>query len=144
MTLCNRDRHKRIKTPLSSVFSVISCSLLLLLALPAQAAETRFNVLAFYTGKNDQAHISFVGEANRWFAAKSQEANFNYRSTTNWAELNDEVLARNQVVLFLDTRPEDPAQRAAFRRYMEKGGAWMGFHFAGFALTPSAVPQNWD
>ena len=27
---------------------------------------------------------------------------------------------------------------------MEKGGAWMGFHFAGFALTPSAVPQNWD
>jgi hypothetical protein len=44
----------------------------------------------------------------------------------------------------LDTRPENPAQREAFRRYMEKGGAWMGFHFAGFALTPSAVPQNWD
>jgi len=27
---------------------------------------------------------------------------------------------------------------------MEKGGAWMGFHFAGFALTPSKFPQNWD
>ena len=27
---------------------------------------------------------------------------------------------------------------------MEQGGAWMGFHFAGFALTPSAVPANWD
>jgi hypothetical protein len=27
---------------------------------------------------------------------------------------------------------------------MEKGGAWMGFHFAGFALTPSEFPQNWD
>jgi hypothetical protein len=27
---------------------------------------------------------------------------------------------------------------------MENGGAWMGFHFAGFALTPSAYPQNWD
>lgn len=25
-----------------------------------------------------------------------------------------------------------------------KGGAWMGFHFAGFALTPSDYPQNWD
>jgi hypothetical protein len=47
-------------------------------------------------------------------------------------------------VLFLDTRPEDPGQRAAFQKYMENGGAWMGFHFAGFALTPSDFPQNWD
>ncbi|MGZ8558714.1 MAG: ThuA domain-containing protein [Chitinophagaceae bacterium] len=27
---------------------------------------------------------------------------------------------------------------------MDNGGAWMGFHFARFALTPSAYPQNWD
>ena len=27
---------------------------------------------------------------------------------------------------------------------MQNGGAWMGFHFAGFALTPSEYPQNWD
>jgi hypothetical protein len=27
---------------------------------------------------------------------------------------------------------------------MEHGGAWMGFHFAAFALTPSGYPQNWD
>ena len=27
---------------------------------------------------------------------------------------------------------------------MDNGGAWIGCHFAGFALTPSAVPQNWD
>jgi hypothetical protein len=27
---------------------------------------------------------------------------------------------------------------------MENGGAWMGFHFAGFALTPSGYLQNWD
>jgi len=27
---------------------------------------------------------------------------------------------------------------------MENGGSWMGFHFSGFALTPSAYPQNWD
>ena len=35
-------------------------------------------------------------------------------------------------------------QRAAFQKYMENGGGWMGFHFAGFALTPSKYPQNWD
>jgi hypothetical protein len=27
---------------------------------------------------------------------------------------------------------------------MDNGGAWMGFHFARFALTPSEYPQNWD
>ena len=107
-------------------------------------ASPSFNVIAFYTGKEDQAHISFVREANRWFPQAAKEAGFTYRATTNWAELNEQVLSQYQVVVFLDTRPEEPRQREAFQRYMEKGGAWMGFHFAGFALTPSAVPQNWD
>ena len=115
------------------------------LCLEAQGASPAFQVIAFYTGMKDEpAHISFVQEANRWFAEAARQSNFTYTSTTNWAELSDQVLAKYQVVLFLDTRPEDPIQRAAFRRYMEKGGAWMGFHFAGFALTPSGVPQNWD
>ena len=57
---------------------------------------------------------------------------------------NREFLARCDVVVFLDTRPDKPEQREAFREYMEKGGAWLGFHFAGFALTPSKFPQNWD
>jgi uncharacterized protein len=128
----------------SLLFECFVAAALLLPGFPANSAEPRFKVIAFYTGKNDQAHISFVREANRWFAARSRESNFAYRPTTNWTDLNDEILGKYEVVVFLDTRPEDPAQRAAFRKYMEKGGAWMGFHFAGFALTPSAVPQNWD
>ena len=104
----------------------------------------RFKVLAFYTGVNDLAHISFVREANRWFPETGRTHGFSYESTTDWSRLNAEVLAQYQVVLFLDTRPDDPAQRDAFRKYMENGGAWMGFHFAGFALTPSKYPQDWD
>jgi len=109
----------------------------------AQSAP-KFNVIAFYTGKNDLAHISFDREANQWFPKMAEKYNFTYKSTTNWNELNAEVLSNYQVVIFLDTRPEEPAQRAAFQKYMENGGAWLGFHFAAFALTPSAVPQNWD
>ena len=45
---------------------------------------------------------------------------------------------------FLDTRPENPVQKMAFQKYMENGGAWMGFHFSAFALTPSEYPMNWD
>jgi hypothetical protein len=110
----------------------------------ALCAGPDFKVIAFYTGRSDQAHISFVKEANRWFPLKAAENNFSYTSTTNWAELSSDVLRQYQVVIFLDTRPETAAQREAFKSYMEHGGAWMGFHFAGFALTPSDFPQNWD
>jgi hypothetical protein len=70
--------------------------------------------------------------------------NFSYDSTNDWSKMNAEFLSNYQVVLFLDTRPDSLDQREAFQKYMENGGAWMGFHFAAFALTPSAVPQNWD
>ena len=36
------------------------------------------------------------------------------------------------------------AERKAFEDFIKTGGAWMGFHFSGFALTPSDFPQNWD
>jgi hypothetical protein len=117
---------------------------LCLVSFSAQCAQADFKVIAFYTGQSDPAHISFVKEANRWFPLKAKENNFSYTSTTNWTELNGDVLRQYQVVLFLDTRPETASQREAFKSYMEHGGAWMGFHFAGFALTPSEFPQNWD
>lgn len=116
----------------------------LLGSLWAQSKHPTFRVIAFYTGKNDKAHISFVHEANRWFPKAAAQYQFAYDSTDNWANLNPEFLSTYQVVLFLDTRPEEPAQREAFRQYMEKGGGWIGFHFAGFALTPSKYPQDWD
>ena len=110
----------------------------------AQQNDTLFKVVAFYTAREDQAHISFVHEANRWFPAMAKRYHFVYDSTNNWDNLNTSFLSKYQVVIFLDTRPEQTVQRDAFEKYMKNGGAWMGFHFAGFALTPSAVPQNWD
>jgi len=107
-------------------------------------SNPKFHVIAFYTAKNDQAHISFVHEANRRFPELARQYNFAYDSTSNWSNLNAEFLSRYEGVIFLDTRPEDPAQRAAFQKYMEDGGGWMGFHFSAFALTPSDYPQNWD
>jgi hypothetical protein len=107
-------------------------------------AAPAFRVIAFYTAKEDPAHISFVREARQWFPEMAAKYHFTFDTTSNWQNLNSEFLSAYQVVVFLDTRPEDPGQRAAFQSYMEHGGAWMGFHFAGFALTPSAYPANWD
>jgi hypothetical protein len=108
------------------------------------SAQPKFKVIAFYTGKEDQAHISFMHEANKWFPEMARRYNFTYDSTSNWSNLNTQFLAKYKVVIFLDTRPEDSLQRVAFEKYMKGGGGWMGFHFSAFALNQSAVPQNWD
>jgi hypothetical protein len=119
------------------------CSLLLA-AGNEKNIVSKFKAIAFYTAKNDQAHISFVHEANRWFAIMASKYNFRYDSTNNWNNMNPGFLANYQVVIFLDTRPDSAIQREAFRNYMENGGAWIGFHFSAFALTPSDFPQDWD
>ncbi|WJS92951.1 ThuA domain-containing protein [Flavobacterium johnsoniae] len=104
----------------------------------------KFNVIAFYTAKNDQAHISFVHEANKYFPKLAKENHFQYDSTSNWENLNPNFLAKYQVVLFLDTRPEKKEQREAFQKYMENGGGFIGFHFSAFALNDSSYNQDWN
>jgi len=104
----------------------------------------KFRVVAFHNGEKDQAHISFVREANKWFAEMAAKFSFSYESTGDWDNLNPEFLSHYNVVIFLDARPDSESQRNAFRQYMNKGGAWIGFHFSAFALTPSEFPQNWS
>ncbi|HET7115487.1 MAG TPA: ThuA domain-containing protein [Hanamia sp.] len=126
------------------IFFVSLLSLYFAGSLSAQSTHPKFKVIAFFTGKEDLAHISFVREANKWFPKMAKKYHFTYDSTNDWNNLNTEFLSHYQVVIFLDTRPDDPAQRNAFQKYMENGGAWMGFHFSAFALTPSEYPMNWD
>ncbi len=118
--------------------------LLIFSSIYARKNGTKFSVIAFYSAHNESAHLSFVYEASRWFGEMGAKNRFSLDTTSNWSNLNMEFLAKFDVVIFLGTRPEKPEQRAAFEQYMKNGGAWMGFHFAGFALTPSAFPQNWD
>ena len=122
----------------------VLCCIVLIKNANAQSHTPTFKVLAFYTAKQDAAHISFVHEANNWFPKIAKEYNFIYDSTNDWSKLNDGFLKQYKVILFLDTRPEDSLQRLAFEQYMKNGGGWIGFHFAGFALTPSDYPQNWN
>jgi hypothetical protein len=110
----------------------------------SQKRSPKFSVIAFFTGKNDRAHISFVGEAAQWFPKVAARHNFGFDTTSNWNNMNAEFLSKYQIIIFLDTRPELPVQREAFKVFMENGGAWMGFHFSAFALTPSQFNQDWD
>jgi len=136
------------KTPKSICFaflnSLVFVFLFTCISGYSQNKKPNFKVIAFYTAKNDQAHISFVHEANKWFPKVAQQNHFVYDSTSNWDNLNAEFLADYQVVLFLDTRPENENQREAFKEYMKNGGGFMGFHFSAFALNDSDYSQNWD
>ena len=98
-------------------FKALSVATLIIFgsALGAADSKPQFKVIAFFTGKQDQAHISFLHEAERWFPEMAAKYNFSFDTTSNWNNLNSEFLSRYQVVVFLDTRPEEPAQRAAFQ-----------------------------
>ncbi|MDP9076837.1 MAG: ThuA domain-containing protein [Bacteroidota bacterium] len=129
---------------ITASFLFVCLILLCVTSLHAQGTKPKFKVIAFYTAQEDKAHISFVHEANGWFPKMAAKYNFAYDSTKNWGNLNAEFLSHYQVVLFLDTRPDNPAQRKAFENYMKNGGGWMGFHFSAFTLTPSKYNQDWD
>ncbi len=51
----------------------LSFGLFCVITLFAQKQNARFKVIAFYTAKNDFAHISFVHEANKWFPKMARE-----------------------------------------------------------------------
>lgn len=101
-------------------------------------------VLAFYTAKNDLAHISFAEEANKYFTSQAQAKKLHYTHTDDWNKMTLDELSEYDVVLFLDTRPEQVEHRDAFKQYIEKGGGWIGFHFTAFSLHQSSYDDNWS
>lgn len=109
----------------------------------AQTAP-KFKVLSFCPMSGDQGHDSYIHEANKYFPKLAAQYGFQFDSTKNWSDCNAANLAKYKVVMFMDNRPDNQAQRDAFKAYMDNGGAWIGSHFAAFALNNSAVPQNWD
>lgn len=58
--------------------------------LGAKNSVPTFRVIAFFTAKQDQAHISFVHEANQWFPEMAAKYNFSYDTTSNWTNLNSD------------------------------------------------------
>lgn len=96
------------------------------------AVNATFKVLAFSSGSYDAAHIDFQKEARERFPQFGAQHGFTYEQTSNWDRLNTLTAAQAQVVMFLDDSPHSSAQRAGFQRYMDNGGAFLGFHVAAY------------
>lgn len=96
------------------------------------AQETRFKVLAFHSESTEPDHVDFAKDAVKFLAACAARERFTFESTTKWEDLNDERLKDYQLVVWLNESPAWAEQRAAFERYMQRGGAWLGFHAAAY------------
>lgn len=111
--------------------------LLLLMAIAfassrAFAQQPRFRVLAFYSEHAEPDHVQFARQAVKFLQERAASEHFTFEATTDWQDLNDERLKTCQLVIWLNESPKKAEQRSAFERYIQRGGAWLGFHAAGY------------
>jgi type 1 glutamine amidotransferase len=92
----------------------------------------RFKVLAFYSTKVEPDHVDFAWKAIRFFKDMTVGNGFVFDTTSNMADLNDSKLEGYSVIMWINDFPHNDQQREAFRRYMERGGGWFGFHVSAY------------
>jgi len=94
--------------------------------------ENRFKVLAFYSETTEPDHVQFAHDAVKFLNEQAAKEHFTFEATDKWEDLSDERLKGYQVVIWLNESPSKTEQRRAFERYIEHGGAWLGFHAAAY------------
>ena len=111
-----------------------ACLFLQLLCLQsfAQTQRPNFKVLAFHSTRVEHDHQDFAQDVREFFTRLADEKDFTFDVTKDWTNLNDKLLRNYQVVMWINDFPHTAQQRKAFERYMERGGAWIGFHVAGY------------
>ena len=96
------------------------------------AQQPRFKALAFYSENTEPDHVQFALDAVKFLSACSAREHFTFDTTTKWEDLNDERLKSYQLIIWLNESPAKVEQRSAFERYIQRGGAWLGFHAAAY------------
>ena len=102
--------------------------------------QTPFKVLAFYSTKVEPDHVLFAEGALKFFSEIAKKNNFTFDATSNWDDMNDSNLKKYEVVVWLNDEPSKAEQKEAFQKYMENGGAWLGFHVAAYNDKDSNWP----
>jgi uncharacterized protein len=111
---------------------VAACLLLACFAPAAKAQRPKFKALAIYTTKGEKDHLLFANDALEFYRKLAREKHFTFEATTDWERIKAKDIGQYQVVLWLNDFPHTAEQRAAFEKYMEHGGGWLGFHVAAY------------
>jgi uncharacterized protein len=105
----------------------------------ATAQAPAFRALAFYSTNVEPDHVRTGNEGLSFFRDLAAKENFVFDTTTDWNKLNEKDLKPYQVILWINDFPHTAAQRAAFEKYMEHGGGWLGLHVAAY----NDASTNW-
>jgi len=115
------------------MFKKLFCLLIAIVFCTAVFAQSsKFKMLALYTTTVESDHVDFANDAIKYFTDLAAKDGFAFEATTNWKDLNDDNLKNYQLIIWLNDFPQNEEQRAAFVKYMDNGGAWIGFHVAGY------------
>lgn len=99
---------------------------------PARYAKApRFNALVVYTTEAEEAHVQFDSLALQFLHKLTYGEGYTQTFTTDFGAYCSH-LDDYDVLVWLNFAPTDSIQREAFRRYMENGGGWVGFHAAAY------------
>lgn len=101
-------------------------------------------MLIFHSTGVEPDHAQFAEDALTFFQQLAQKDGFAADASTDWNDLNAEKLQNYQLVVWLNDSPKDSRQRQAFQNYMEHGGAWLGFHAAGYNDNDTQWPWYVD
>lgn len=115
----------------------LMCVLVAASVAPGRAAQgpveaLRPKVLAFFTVGGELDHLLFAQQAMRALGASAADKGYTFAATSDWDALNDASVKDVAVMIWLNDQPHTAAQRQAFQRYVDAGGAWLGFHGSGF------------
>src|ERR1700730_17760228 len=119
---------------------LLLCFIVLFSPSAALSQQPSFKVLAFYSTSVEPDHVLFAEGALEFFSEVASKKNFTFDSTTHWDEMNDSTLRKYQVVVWLNDEPSKAEQKRAFQKYVENGGAWLGFHAAAYNDKDSNWP----
>lgn len=100
----------------------------------------RFRTLIYFNRDVEEAHRQFANDAVQFLQNMTIGDGMIMDTTSNIADFNDETLRTYHLVVCLNDNPgRTTQQREAFQRYMENGGAWLGFHAAAY----NDASTNW-
>lgn len=103
------------------------------------AKAPRFKAIVFYSEYAEEAHVQFGEQTVDFFKRLNYGDGFYLDIATDFRGYDYEKLKEYSVVVMVNTAPGSPAERAAFEKYMENGGGWVGFHAAAY----NDVRTNW-
>ncbi len=121
---------KRYLILIAMIFTVIfACTMAR--AQGPQQPKQQSRVLVFFSLNVENDHALFATDALKFFMQLADRDGFRVEATTNWSDLNENNLKNYKMIVWLNGTAGG-AQRTVFQKYMENGGAWMGFHVAAY------------